>query len=215
MVATEILGGGSTVEAERWQDACICPGSDTERERLRLAKIEGEKRKLQMSAAAQEADLSPGDSPKAIQAKLTRAFQNNGLPAHTGFPRLSRFLAAGLGKPGTRTIRLIIESGRGLRAARRRGSAARAGSEHAEQLHRMRHSLAIIWSATGAAFTAARMLKGPSRLGFAALGGFLSAVGVAFAALTYAASSLGRAADPTTPTSRRPAGPADNPPQVT
>jgi hypothetical protein len=164
-----------------------------------------------MSAAMQQADLRPGDSPPAIQAKLTQAFGNNGLLADTGFPRVSRFLAAGLGKPGTRTIRLIIETGRGLRAARRRAPAARAASNNAAQLHRMRQSLVIIWGATWAAFTAARLLKGPSRLGFAALGGFLSAVGLAFTAFTYTVSSLTRATELPTPTNGQPASPAATP----
>ncbi|MCW2548683.1 MAG: hypothetical protein JWN96_3143 [Mycobacterium sp.] len=156
------------------------------------ARIEDQKRRTQ--AAMKDADLRPGDSPDVIQGKLRAAAAAHDVATGSDFSRLSRFFAAGLGKRGTRTVRLLVESGRGLRAARRLGPPLARESENGREIHGMRRALAAIWAAAAAAFVAARIASGGPRVAIATVAGFLAALGTVFAALTYTVNSVTRAA---------------------
>jgi hypothetical protein len=188
------------VGPERWEQACTCAGSIAlrEREAIVAARVEGEKTRTQ--TALREADIRPGDSAQTIQGKLRTAFAANDVPVHSDFSRISRFIAAGQARRGTRTVRLVAESARGLRAAARLGPLPARDSENGRELHRIHRSLGILCTAATAAFVAARLTTDGRRIAFAVVGGFLSLLTSVFAVLALAVGTIFRAAAvPTNP----------------
>jgi hypothetical protein len=184
------ITGDATTPLERWKQACTCPGSAAwrEKEPIRAAELEDQKRRMQEALKA--ADIRLGDSPKVIQGKLQAAAATHDVWSGSDFSRASRFLAAARARRGTRTVRLLAETASGLRAARRRGPAPAPGTVNAGELKRMRRTLAGIWTAAMTFALLSKTFTGPRRLVCAAAAGVLGAVGAAFGFLTYALSSL-------------------------
>ena len=78
-----------------------------------------DRRTSQQAEVFRDIDIGHGKSAEQIQREILAAYQNKGYEAPTDFSRISRFVAAGTARRGTRTARSLIEIVGSIRAARR------------------------------------------------------------------------------------------------
>jgi hypothetical protein len=81
-------------------------------------KREADARTALQAEVFEDVDIGRGKATGQIQNEILGAYAAHEYEPPTGFSRLSRFLAAGTARRGTRTIRLAVEAVKGLRAAR-------------------------------------------------------------------------------------------------
>jgi hypothetical protein len=125
-----------------------------------------------------------------IAGKLRSASAAHDLPFTSDFSRMSRFIAAGQARRGTRTIRLLAETVSGLRAARRRGPALAPDTPNGQEIKKMRRTVAILWAAAVVFALLARTTTGVWRPVFALAGALLAVAATAVGVLTLLIDSL-------------------------
>ena len=102
---------------EEWLRTCTCPGNGLHREVELRVKQEIEQHEAQAAEVFHNLDVGRGRSAGEIQQQIRASYAAHGYEPPSDYSRLSRFIAAGTGRRGTRTIRLLLEAVRGLGAA--------------------------------------------------------------------------------------------------
>lgn len=106
------------VAETEWSNRCTCPGSDQRRERDQSTRAEIEAQRAQLGEVFRDIDVGEGRSAEEIQAMFLGAFAAHSEEPVSDFSRVSRFVAAGTARRGTRSFRLLRETASALRAAR-------------------------------------------------------------------------------------------------
>lgn len=170
------LAGRRQVEQDVWAQRCTCLGAVSRRAIYQRVHAEHEQRRHVLA----DVDVGRGQSPEQIQRRLLRAFAEHGEDPQTDFSRTSRFVSAATARYGTRTVRLVSETVRGLAAARRYSdrlaqpaaatvtpatlvhrNEARAASPRS--LRRLLSTVLASATLTATAVVAARRTRGPLR----------------------------------------------------
>lgn len=112
------LTARSEVPERVWLAACTCPGSDGWRENQRQTEATLDVQRERQREVMQSIDLDRGKSGAEIERLILDAYAARGWKPPTDFAWLSRFIAAATARRG-RGVRLAVESGRALRAARK------------------------------------------------------------------------------------------------
>jgi hypothetical protein len=174
--------GGQEAYAGQWLSDCSCPGGARRKEILLQGKAATATRRAQHEEVVRDLDIRPGESAEEIQRKIVAGYEARGYDPHSDFSRISRFVAAGNARHGTRTIRLAVETVRGLRAVQRwtpppplgrsgetLSPAAsqllgRWNDHRARELRRIRRTASVFATLTAAAVAGSFFAKGSARL---------------------------------------------------
>lgn len=113
------MGPAGEVASDEWTTRCTCSGSDDLRDIEAQVRADSEVRKAMDAEVLRDVKIEPGQSAEDIQQQILAAYQAHGYEPPSDFSRWSRLIAAGTARRGTRTVRLLIETVSGLRAARR------------------------------------------------------------------------------------------------
>ena len=175
------IGNQSEVADEEWLQGCTCPGGNSTREIALRVQEEADLRKSQLEEVLRDIDIGQGKPATQIQREILAAYEDKGYEAPSDFSRISRFVAAGTGRRGTRTARLLIEMAEGLRAAGRwlQDSALPDdnGRQNQKELGRIRISAAAFTALAASAAVGAYFTRGVIRFGFVVLSTLLAALG--------------------------------------
>jgi hypothetical protein len=182
------IGNQSEVADEEWLQGCTCPGSNSTREIALGVKKEANLRKSQLEEVLRDIEIGHGKPATQIQREILAAYEDKGYEAPSDFSRISRFVAAGTGRRGTRTARLLIEMAESLRAAGRWLEDSATPDENGRQnqkelgrnekeLGRIRRSVAGFTALAVSAAVGAYFTRGFIRFGFVALSTLLAALG--------------------------------------
>jgi hypothetical protein len=175
------IGNQSEVADEEWLQGCTCLGSNSPREIALRVKKEADLRQSQLEEVLRDIDIGQGKPATQIQREILAGYEDKGYEAPSDFSRVSRFVAAGTGRRGTRTPRLLIEMAESLRAAGRwaEGSAIPDdnGQRNEKELGRIRRSAGAFTALAASAAVGAYFTRGFIRIGFAVLSTLLAALG--------------------------------------
>lgn len=111
------VGDRREVPGGEWLTGCTCGGSGDLKEIELRARQESDARKARSAEVLRDVDFGRRRSASEIQREILSAYEARGYEPRTDFSRLSRFIAAGTGRRGTRTVRSLVETARALRAA--------------------------------------------------------------------------------------------------
>jgi hypothetical protein len=112
------LAGRSEVPEEMWFAGCVCAGSDGWRESKVRTEALIEVQRERQREVMQSIDLGRGKSGAEIERLILDAYAERGWEPPTDFAWASRFIAAATARRG-RGVRVAVESGRAIRAARK------------------------------------------------------------------------------------------------
>jgi hypothetical protein len=176
--STCAVGGQSEVAEEEWLQGCTCPGGDSSREIARRVHHELDLRKSQQAEVFRDIDIGHGKSAGQIQHEILAAYQNRGYEAPTDFSRISRLIAAGTARRGTRTARSLNEIVGSIGAARRWAEDSSIPEynrlDNRNELRRMFRSAGILTTLAASAAFGAYFTRGFVRLGLIVLSILLS-----------------------------------------
>jgi hypothetical protein len=112
------LDGETQVADQVWLEACTCAGGVAVREnQLRMTAVR-ETQRARRKEVMRSIDLGRGRSAAEIERMIVGAYVERGWEPPSDFAWVSRFMAAGTARHGRRT-RLLIETARGLNAAKK------------------------------------------------------------------------------------------------
>jgi hypothetical protein len=172
------VGDRSEVAEEEWLRGCTCPGSDSSREIALRVKKEIDLRKSQHAEVFRDIDIGHRKSAEQIQREILAAYESKGYEAPTDFSRISRFVAAGSARRGTRTARFLIEMVGSIRAMRRWGGNRAIPEDNRlhiqKELGRMRISAGVFTTLAVAAAVGSFFTRGFVRFGLIVLSILLS-----------------------------------------
>lgn len=117
-----VTGRGEAPDGE-WLSKCTCPGSDQVRDIEMRVKHRIDARRVEQAEVFCGIDIGVRKSADEIQRQILSAYHGYGYEPPSDYSRWSRFLSAGTGRRGTRTLRLLAETARGLDAARKKTAA--------------------------------------------------------------------------------------------
>jgi hypothetical protein len=106
------LAGRRKAARDEWTARCTCPGADVSRRSFERA----EAKRGETAAILADVDLSDHPDAETIERRLRTAFEAHGEQLPRNLTGISRVVAAGTGRRGTRSARLL---GLGVRAAAR------------------------------------------------------------------------------------------------
>jgi len=156
-------------------------GSNSPREIALRMKREADLRKSQLEEVLRDIDIGQGKPATEIQREILAAYEDKGYEAPSDFSRISRFVAAGTGRRGTRTARLLIEMAESLRAAGRWAEDSAIpddnGRQNQRELGRIRRSATAFTALAASAAVGAYFTRGFIRFGFVVLSTLLAALG--------------------------------------
>jgi hypothetical protein len=175
------IGNQSEVADEEWLQGCTRLGSNSPREIALRVKKEADLRKYQQDEVFCDIDFGQGKPATQIQREILAAYEDKGYEAPSDFSRISRFVAAGTARRGTRTARLLIEMVESLHAAGRWAEESAApgdnGRQNQKELGRIRRSAAAFTALTASAAVGAYFTRGFIRLGVVVLSTLLATMG--------------------------------------
>jgi hypothetical protein len=174
------VGNRSEVADEEWLQGCTCLGSNSPREIALRVKNEADLRKSQLEEVLRDIDVGRGKSAIQIQREILTAYEDKGYEAPSDFSRISRFVAAGTGRRGTRTARLLIELAESVRAAGRWAEESAVPDDHEQnqtELGRIHRSVAAFTALAVSAAVGAYFTRGFIRFGFVVTATLLAALG--------------------------------------
>jgi hypothetical protein len=174
------IGSQSEVADEEWLLGCTCVGSNSAREIALGVKKEADLRKSQLEEVLRDIDVGKGKPAIQIQREILTAYEDKGYEAPGDFSRISRFVAAGTGRRGTRTARLLIELAESVRAAGRWAEESVIPDDHGQnqkELGRIRRSVAAFTALAASAAVGAYFTRGFIRFGFVVMSTLLAALG--------------------------------------
>jgi hypothetical protein len=167
------IGDQNEVAEEEWRLGCTCPGGNSSREIARRVQNELDLRKSQQAEVFRDIDIGHGKPAEQIQREILAAYHNKGYEAPTDFSRISRFIAAGTARRGTKTARSLIEIVGSIRAARRwaEDSAIPGDSrlQNQKDLRRMRRGAGAFTTLATATAVGVYFTRGFIRLGLIVL----------------------------------------------
>ncbi len=103
------LAGRRTAAQDEWTARCTCPGAEATRRSFARSQAT----RADMAAVLDDVDLSDHPDGETVERRLQDAFQAHGAQPPRGLTGMSRVVAAGAGRRGTRSVRLL---GLGARA---------------------------------------------------------------------------------------------------